>query len=136
MTWLKVSDFKPPTQEVILFRHRNGNEHYGVLCGNLAKKEHQNKFWCHIFQKTFLIKDISYWCEIPINKHLLRSQSELMGKVNAFLWDKFNSIESTILEEFKQHQESNPDWPAENFVGIAVRNCLYRMMQIMRFIED
>lgn len=132
MTWLKVADFKPPTHEVILFRHKNGNEHYGVLCGSLAKKGHENKFWCHIFQKTFTVKEIVYWCEIPINKDLIRKQNEFVAQVNHVLWDKFNSIENIIIKEFEEIQEENTDWPVSNFVHIAVRNCLHRMMEIMR----
>lgn len=136
MTWITVSELKPPTHEVILFRHKNGNEHYGVLCGDLAKKEQRDKFWCHIFQKTFPVKDISYWCEIPINKDLLREQNEFVCQVNQVLWDKFNSIEGKILQEFKEHQEENPNWSADNFVSIAVRNCLHRMMEIMRVTRE
>lgn len=132
MTWIKLADFKPPTHEIILFRDRCNNEHYGVLCGDLSKKAQRNKFWCHIFQKCYKQDDVVYWCEIPINKHLLRENSEFSGRVNLFLWEKFSEIESQILKEFEAHQKEFPEWPAENFVSIATRNCLHRLMQLVR----
>ena len=38
MTWIKTKDFMPPKHEVILFKDVHGNEHYGVLCGDLSEK--------------------------------------------------------------------------------------------------
>ena len=133
MTWIKLEEFKPPTHEVILFRDRHGNEHYGVLCGNLSKKEHRNKFWCHIFQKRYEQGEIIYWCEIPVNKHLIREHMDFSEKINSFLWQRLSEIEGKILVEFQEHQSNNPEWPASNFVEIAVRNCLHRIMQDLRF---
>jgi len=136
MSWIKVKDFTPPPHEIILFRDRHGNDHYGVLCGESSQEEKRNKFWCHIFQKTYLKKDVIYWCEIPINKYFIIENNAICMQVNAFLHQKFSEIEDTILNEFQEHLKENPHWPAENFVSIAVRNCVYRMMQLVRLRQD
>ena len=90
MSWIKVSDYKPPTHEVILFRHKSGNEHYGVLCGDNPANGKPNQFWCQIFQKSFPLKDIIYWCEIPINKYALTHRIEFIHHVNLVLREKFS----------------------------------------------
>ena len=38
------------------------------------------------------------------------------------------------MDEFKSNEKEFPNWPAENFVSIAVKNCLYRMMSVMRYV--
>lgn len=131
MTWIKTKTFLPPTHEIILFRDIHGNEHYGVLCGELANESKRDKFWCHIFQKTYNKKDVIYWCEIPINKHFIRESNEFSLNVNAFLWDAFRKIESEILEESKEHQENSPNLSADELVHIAARNCLHRMISLV-----
>lgn len=135
MTWIKLEEFKPPTHEIILFRDRHGNEHYGVLCGNLSKKEHRNKFWCHLDQRTYEQDEIIYWCEIPINKHILGNKLDFSANVNSFLWARTMEIESKILEEFKQHQLENPDWEVEAFVSIAVRNVIHKIISNLRVLD-
>ena len=122
----------PTTHEIILFRDKHGAEHYGVLCGDLAKDSHKNKFWCHLFQKTYAKKDVTYWCEIPINKYFIREREDFSARINKFLWSSFNDIEREILDESKEHQKDCPHFTSEQLVQIAARNCLHRMMQLVR----
>jgi len=136
MSWINAKDLKPPTHEVILFQDRWRNEHYGVLCGQFSKEENRGKYWCHLYQKSYAQKDIIYWCEIPINRHLIRQNNELTFKVNAFLWESINKIEESILNDFKKQQEENPDWNAEQFMGIAVRNMSFRIMDILKATKE
>lgn len=134
--WIATKDLKPPTHEVILFQDRWRNEHYGVLCGEFSPKETRGKYWCHIFQKCYSPKDIIYWCEIPINKNILRRNDDFSFKVNEYLWQTIMEIEKNILEDFKKQKEENPEWDAETFVGIAVRNHSFRIMDILRATKN
>ena len=136
MSWILTKDLKPPTHEVILFQDRWRNEHYGVLCGQFSKEEIRDKYWSHINQKAYEQKNVIYWCEIPINKNILRQNGDFTFQVNTFLWDKIRNIEESILSEFKTQQEENPEWRAEQFVGIAVRNCSWRIMDILKATKE
>lgn len=132
MTWIKTKDLTPPTHEVILFQDKSRNIHYGVLCGEFSEEEKREKYWCHIFEKSYSQKDIIYWCEIPINKHLVSEHMEFSAKVNKFLWDTVSRVEESILDDFKRQRLEHPEWDAENFVGIAVRNSSHRILDILK----
>ena len=136
MTWIKTKDLTPPTHEIILFQDQYRNVHYGVLCSEFSEKNKREKYWCHIFQECYSPKEIIYWCEIPINKHLFRHERETVEMVNKFLWDTITKVEESILEDFKKQQKENSEWGAENFVGIAVRNTIYRIMSILKATDD
>lgn len=132
MTWIKTKDLMPPTHEIILFQDESRNIHYGVLCGEFSDIKKREKYWCHIFNRTYKPSEIIYWCEIPINRHFIEERLEITQKVNKFLWDSMSEIEHKILQDFKEQEKENPKWDAESFVGIAVRNTIHRMIQVLR----
>lgn len=136
MSWIKTSDLTPPTHEVILFQDRYRNIHYGVLCGEFSEQNKRNKYWCHIFNTALPKKEIIYWCEIPINKHLIMENHDFSIKVNQFLWETIHKIEESILEDFKRHKTDNPTWDAAQFVEIAVRNTSWRIMDILKVTNN
>ena len=80
--------------------------------------------------------EIIYWTAIPINEHTLMQNMEFSGKVNEFLWETVRKIEESILEDFKRQKEENPEWEAESFVGIAVRNSCWRIMNILKVTKN
>lgn len=136
MTWIKIKDLMPPAHEIILFQDRFKNEHYGVLCGEFAELEKRNKFWCHIFQKYYEKKDIVYWTSIPINQYTIMKNLEFADQVNKFLWEKINNIEKSIFLEFKKQKKENPEWESEQFVNIAIRNTLWKIINLLKLIKD
>ena len=130
MGWIKTRNLLPPTHEVIIFQDRWGNEHYGVLCGEFVEAKKRNKYMCHIYQKYYSKKDIVYWCDIPFNKEIIKD-TLFTEKTRKFLHEKCQEIEKNTLKEFERLQEENPDWKSENFVGIAVRNSLFRFVELL-----
>jgi hypothetical protein len=127
--WIKTSKKMPCPHQLILFMdgHESKTIHYGVFCSELSPKGHKNKFWCHIFKKTYNKKEILLWSYIPEKEafKILYPKFKIeFNKLHENFLEKILLIEQSILKDIENDDclskpYSNP--------SVIVRNTISRM---------